>query len=360
MTGRVVVVGGGYAGSAVARALDARCEVRWIEPRAALLHVVSLPRALARPGHDARALVPYDRCLTRGERIQAAAVAIDGRAVVLSNGERVDGDVIVIATGSRFSAPFRIDSLRVSREAALAELEQTRRALTGPTCVVGGGAAGVEVAGELAAAGRSVRLAHAGPRLLDSPEIQPALSARVARALAQAGVGVQLGVQVALSDRDQVAAGATIGGAEPIDGVALPAIGGAPNTAWLPPAWSRTPAGRLSVLPTLQIPADPAVFALGDAAGAPGPKLAWGAAREAAIVAHNVLALLDGRPLRALAPPWAWPALIPVGPDDGAGQLPFPGGPVVGAWITRQLKGADLMVTKRWRLLGHAAPPPIG
>ena len=61
---------------------------------------------------------------------------------------------------------------------------------------------------------------------------------------------------------------------------------------------------RLTVLPSLQLPAFPEVFALGDAAlvlehGLPLPTTAQVANQQAPVVADNLLALLQGKPTRA-------------------------------------------------------------
>ena len=62
----VVVIGGGYAGSNVAKQLDDIADVTLVEPRDAFVHNVAALRALADPSWLPRIYLPYDRLLARG------------------------------------------------------------------------------------------------------------------------------------------------------------------------------------------------------------------------------------------------------------------------------------------------------
>ena len=73
---RVVIVGGGYAGTIVARALDGIAEVRLVEPRDRFVHNVAAIRAIVEPALLDRLIIPYDRLLRRGSVIQGRAVEI--------------------------------------------------------------------------------------------------------------------------------------------------------------------------------------------------------------------------------------------------------------------------------------------
>ena len=59
----VVVIGGGYAGSNVAKQLDDIADVTLVEPRDAFVHNVAALRALADPSWLPRIYLPYDRLL---------------------------------------------------------------------------------------------------------------------------------------------------------------------------------------------------------------------------------------------------------------------------------------------------------
>jgi hypothetical protein len=81
---RIVVVGGGYGGTSIARGLDAVADVQLIEPRDQFVHNVAAIRALVDASWLDRVAIPYDRLLRRGTHIQDCAVEIrDGMVRLL-------------------------------------------------------------------------------------------------------------------------------------------------------------------------------------------------------------------------------------------------------------------------------------
>jgi NADH dehydrogenase FAD-containing subunit len=69
-TKRVIIVGGGYAGSSLARALDRQVDVILVEPRDHFFHNVAAMRAIVDPKLFDRIAIPYDRLLKRGKVIR--------------------------------------------------------------------------------------------------------------------------------------------------------------------------------------------------------------------------------------------------------------------------------------------------
>src|ERR1700733_6601747 len=96
----VVVVGGGYAGVNVAKALDDVADVVLVEPKDAFQHNVAALRALADPAWVPRIFLPYDRLLARGRVVADRAVKGEPGQVTLASGEQLAADYIVLATGS--------------------------------------------------------------------------------------------------------------------------------------------------------------------------------------------------------------------------------------------------------------------
>jgi NADH dehydrogenase FAD-containing subunit len=115
-------------------------------------------------------------------------------------------------------------------------------------------------------------------------------------------------------------------------------------TDYLGPALAaaRTADGRVSVTAQLRVTGQDAVFAIGDAANVPEPKMGGRAARQAETLAANIRALIEGGELTDYQP---MPPLIlvPLGPDGGASQLPGQDS-IAGPDITSQYKGQDLFV----------------
>ncbi|SEU40358.1 NAD(P)/FAD-dependent oxidoreductase [Nonomuraea wenchangensis] len=192
---KVVVIGGGYAGTLAANRLRQRddVDVTLVNPRPEFVERIRLHQFVARTGE---ATVDYGTLLGEGVRLVVdSAARIDGaaRAVRLASGRTLDYDHVIYAVGSTGGTP----SVPGAAEFAfdLAELESARRLrarleelpLDAPVTVVGGGLTGVETAAELAERGRRVTL-------VCGRSLAPYLSAGgrryVARWLSRHGVAV--------------------------------------------------------------------------------------------------------------------------------------------------------------------------
>src|ERR1700679_4033238 len=95
----VVVVGGGYGGTAVAKALDETADVVLVEPRDAFMHNVAALRALVDPSWLPKIFFPYSGLLTNGRVVRDRAVEVDPHHVVTASGERISADYVVLASG---------------------------------------------------------------------------------------------------------------------------------------------------------------------------------------------------------------------------------------------------------------------
>src|SRR4030081_3259085 len=106
----VVVIGGGYGGVNVAKALDADVEVVLVEPKDAFVHNIGALRALVDPAFLPRIFLPYNSLLARGRVVRDRAVEVSAHRVVLASGEAIAADYVVLATGSRYPFPAKSDA----------------------------------------------------------------------------------------------------------------------------------------------------------------------------------------------------------------------------------------------------------
>jgi pyruvate/2-oxoglutarate dehydrogenase complex dihydrolipoamide dehydrogenase (E3) component len=118
---RVVIVGGGHAGTLLARALDPIAEVVLIEPKAAFVHNVAAIRAVVDPAWLDKLILPFDHLLKRGRVLRDRVIAIEGDGVRLAANGSLEGDFVIVATGSRYAQPFKAsgDSISDFRSALL-------------------------------------------------------------------------------------------------------------------------------------------------------------------------------------------------------------------------------------------------
>lgn len=327
MRKRVLIVGGGFGGLAVARALS-RAPLDVVLVDAANHHLFQpllyqVATAALSPGDIASPLRTILRHQSNARVVLSEVTGIDRRRRVAftSDGE-LPFDRLVLAPGSTVSYFGRgewrrhapgLKTLRDAldiRERMLGSFEAAERAQGTPLatryltfCVVGGGPTGVELAGALAEiAARSllpdfklvrredvrVLLLEGGARIL--PGFHPSLSRSAHDMLERLGVTVRVNCQVTdVAERGVQAGGTFIESAN----VLWAAGNRAPEfLATLDAPLSRS--GSVIVDPDLSIPGDPWVFVIGDAAvvlaedGRPLPALAPVAMQEARFVARVI------------------------------------------------------------------------
>ncbi|WP_327391944.1 FAD-dependent oxidoreductase [Streptomyces sp. NBC_01186] len=347
----VAVIGGGYGGTAVAKALDEIADVVLVEAKDSFVHNVAALRGLVDPDWADRLFLPYDRLLPRGTVRRGRAVHVDATAVTLADGERITADYTVLATGSGYPFPAKFDT--DDSAAAKARLHTVREALAASAHVLllGAGPVGLELAGEIRAAWPGKRVTVTDPAAELLPGFPDAFRARVRDELAGLGIEVLLGT--ALSGPPPTEPGTfqpftvrTEGGHSLGADLWLRCHGVVPATGYLDEALAATARradGHLLVTPELRLAGQERLFALGDITAVPEAKTAKAANEHAGVVAANLRALITGEGELATHTPGAPAMALPLGPERGATYSPEMG--VLDAAATAEMKGADLMLS---------------
>ena len=178
MTGEteVLVIGGGYAGVTAANRLTQRDDVTvtLLNPRPTFVERIRLHQLV---GGSDDAVVDYRAVLADGVRLvvdTATRIDAPARGVTLASGGTIGYDYLIYAVGSGSADPRVPGAAEFAHP--LASLEEAARLrsvvdaapATAAVTVVGGGPTGIEIAAELAEAGRTVTLvcgATLGPYL---------------------------------------------------------------------------------------------------------------------------------------------------------------------------------------------------
>jgi NADH dehydrogenase len=321
----LVILGGGFAGATLARAVQAKLPKDWAVTLCAAENYITynplLPEVVGAsimPGH---VVAPIRQVAPKARLRMVNVTGIDPEARELHYLGEGSGvihyDQLVIACGTRanldlvpgmarYALPLKTlgDALFL-RNRIIVRLEQAelqdnpelRRWLT-TFVIIGAGFSGVELAGEiddfLHAALQS------GERIM--PELSPKLSAFALKKMCRRGIDVRLNTRAVRIDDQGLMLddGSKLNG-----GTVICTIGTAPSPLIdaLPAAKQR---GRLTVAPDMSLPDHPEIWAIGDCAavinahdGKTSPPTAQFAVRQARQVADNIARRLRGLPTRA-------------------------------------------------------------
>ncbi|GIF48163.1 NADH dehydrogenase FAD-containing subunit [Asanoa ferruginea] len=362
MSRTVAVIGGGYGGAAVAKALEAEADVVLIDPRDALVNAAGLLRALVQPDWAGHVFFPYDALLTRGTVIRDRAVSVDPDGVTLASGRRVEADYLVLATGSSYAYPAKPNA--ESTGEALDDLRMTHKELAAAerVLILGAGPVGLELAGEIKEVWPHKQVSIVDPAGQLLPGYLPELRADLHRQLDE--LGIQLRLDTSLAAPPPVAPGragafTVAGGTEITADIWFRAYGVSVNSDYLADGrlTARTPRGQVPVTEALNVSGYDHVYAIGDLTDVAEDKRAGWAMQHAEVVASNIIARLRGERPTATYRPLPHPMiLLPLGPRGGVGQLPTPDGPVmVPATTVAEYKGADLFTGRFTAQFGPTA-----
>ncbi len=327
---RVVIAGLGDSGLLTAIRLRRFADVVGISAKPALVSGQELGLRLTRPAEWARDyLVPFDRYqgLAGVRTVQARLTGLDltTREVHARTPGGVEltepFDALVISTGVR-NGFWRRPDLQTAAEIADEILgEHQKLASARSVAVIGGGAAAVSAAANIAARWPVTRVDLYYPRERPLVEHHPRTWEHLRCRLTRLGVGLHPGHRAVLPagfDADEITAGPVwFGPTQPpaeADAV-LWAIGRVrPNTGWLPPELLDAD-GFVTVTTELRVPHHRGVFAIGDVA-ATDPLRSSARNRADGLLAHNIRAELAGRPMRTYrAPRHRWGSVIGVQSD---------------------------------------------
>jgi len=368
----VVVLGAGGAGAKVVNLLSAQLKPEsynliLIDTRPFYVHWPAMIRMVVTDqGHlEDSALIPLDKNFVGGNgtlltgtatQIVPAKDGSSGGEVVLASGEKVPYAVLVLATGSAYEGPLALPD---SKPEVVQWTEEWRKTFENAKHVVlvGGGAVGIEMAGEIKDAypNKKVTIVQGDSGLLNGTypaKFRKDIEARIRKR----------GIELVLDDYIDVIPPPGAGSVTTRKGKVLPADlvvptrGGKPNTAIIKASLPDVvdSAGRVRVDPTLQLPGHPTIFAAGDITDLPEQKQVAKYPAHASVIAANVLSLLQGQsPAKQYK---KQPEMIVVtnGAKGGSTYMGFLWGFVLGDWFSSMVKSKELLVGMARKGLGYS------
>jgi NADH dehydrogenase FAD-containing subunit len=349
----VVIIGGGYGGISLAKALDDALDVVLVDPKDSFVHSVAALRGLVSKEWAERMFFRYDGLLRRGRAVRDRAVKVDARGATTAGGQRIEADYVVLASGSSYPFPAKMDVDDTAE--ALAKQAATRDQLASASRVllVGAGPVGLELAGEITDVwpDKEVTIVEVADDILSgaySLELRDCLRHQLDERAVRLVLGAPLveAITVAPGVNAPISVSTTAGVEIDAD-IWFRCYGVVPQSDYLAGELlsARRPDGFIDVDDQLRVAGHDNVFAIGDVTGIAEPKRAAAAQHHAQVVADSILAMAQGRVPEATYRPGPDGVLIPLGATGGAGQFPTAEATVVGPEETAQFKGRDLMVS---------------
>ncbi|KAF8517270.1 FAD/NAD-binding domain-containing protein [Hysterangium stoloniferum] len=366
---QIVIVGGGAGGTAVARSLSeksdsSKFEITLISPSPLYVYLVATPRMIVTDEGklEDSALITLDKLFVNGNgRVKQGKVASilpnkgdGGGSVALETGESVPYDVLVLATGNRWSPSYV--HFPTGREKAVEYVAGYREKIKAAKsiAIAGGGAVGVEVAGEISHyyPEKHVTIVHSGKALLN--DAYPAKFRKdVARRLTKRNVELILGDKIENAESTTTTNGISL----EVDFIII-ATGSAPNNEWIGSSLGAdvlAKSGYVNVKPTLQVNGYNNIFALGDMIEWKEQKqigkIAYG---HLPIVVANVGDVANGATPKKVYKGSMEMIFISIG-RGGAGFVNALWGLMFGDWVVGSVKSKGLFVPATRKALGHAS-----
>ncbi|KAG8895160.1 hypothetical protein FRC00_007869 [Tulasnella sp. 408] len=309
----IVIIGAGNpSGSAgihtaqgLSKALNpAEWSIQLVSNRQFHVHYVAMLRVLiTNEGELApKALNPLDKVFDAGkpgEIVYGEVVSVEDGAVNLDDGKKLAYDYLVIASGTTWDGPLAIPKTVEEKDKWIAEWRE-KFAKANDIVILGGGAVGAELAGELKHfyPNKHVTLIHAQESLLNAV-YPPKFRKRVTDNLRSYGVNVILEDKATVPTQPYTSVTTEKG--EKVDAdLVVPTWGGHRNTGYLTSFDSTiiTPEGNIRVLPSLRVPLNSGktnVYAVGDVIDWDEQKQLAKAPAHAGVVVANILASIKGQ-----------------------------------------------------------------
>lgn len=293
---KVIVIGGGFAGSYIAKKLEKKFEVTLIDAKEYFEFTPGILRTLVEPRHVKKVQILHKDYLKNCDIIVGKVREIESN-FVLANKEKIFFDYLAICAGSGYNAPFKEGVVIATRAKTLQKysksLERAKNIL-----IIGGGLVGVELAGEICwkyGDEKKVTIVHAKERLIERNHFKAINYAE--NYLRKKGVEIICGEKIVRHGGKKFFSNR---GRKVEADLAFLCTGITPNFELMKKNFSKylNNKNQIKVNEFLQLEGKKNIFAAGDVNDRNEEKTAQNAVRQGQIVAKNILALDGNRELK--------------------------------------------------------------
>ena len=286
---KVIIIGGGFAGSAIAKKLENYFDVTLIDSKDYFEFTPGILRTIVEPEHIKKVQMLHTHYLKRAKVIVGCVSEVSEKAVFVGN-QKIKFDYLAICSGSRYSAPIKeMEALTVTRAIHLRSYYE-RLCKAKRILIVGGGLVGVELAAEIAEHydDKEIIIIHSQDRLIERNHDKAVRYAY--NFLKKRGVIIHLNESVK-KNRGNIFH--TESGREVKADIAFLCTGIKPNFDFMSRKFSKSLNNKNKVIVNehLQIEGFRNIFAAGDITDRVEEKTAQNAERQARVVAKNITLL---------------------------------------------------------------------
>ncbi len=291
----VVVIGGGFAGSKIAKKLEKHFDVTLIDTKDYFEYTPGILRAVVEPYHVRKIQALHSHYLKRA-RIIIGNVSEVNKKYVKVNGKKVLFDYLCICSGSKYDMPIKQQNVVAITRAHILRDYYKNLCMAKKILVVGGGLVGVELAAEICThyKDKEITLIHMNDRLIErNPE---KASVYCYNFLYKRGVKIIFNEKVDTVRKNLFF---TNSGSEIKVDIAFLCTGIKPNFEMMKKMKnSLNERNQINVNEYLQLNGFKNIFSAGDVNSIAIEKTALNSKRQARVVIHNILALENETDLR--------------------------------------------------------------
>ncbi|MBI3334539.1 FAD-dependent oxidoreductase [Candidatus Pacearchaeota archaeon] len=297
---RVVIIGGGFAGSTIARQLEGIFSVTLIDTKDYFEFTPGILRTLVEPDHAKHVQVLHRKYLKYAKFILGEVTNVTHASVWVEK-QKIPYDYLVICAGSTYALPIKESNLVMATRGHHLHAAHTRLQKAQRILVIGGGLVGVELAAEIAEhyPQKEITLMHSHSRLMPRNAERAARYAEIF--LRAYGVSLSFNERFSKSKNKRYY---TDTGRVFTPDLAFLCTGIIPNGRFLHTHFrsSLNRQNQVKVNSFLQVKGHERIFAAGDITDIGEEKTAQNAEHQAHIIVRNICALENRDSLRRYQP----------------------------------------------------------
>jgi len=295
MVKKIVVIGGGFAGSLIAKNLEKRFDITLIDTKDYFEFTPGILRTINEPDHIKKIQVMHSKYLKKA-KIIIGEVSEASKEFVKVNGEKINFDYLVISSGSRYNGPIKEQNIVITTRAHHLANWSHKLFDSKKVLIVGGGLVGVELAAEISThfKDKDVTLVHSRDKLI--PRNNPKSTKYAEKFLKKHNVKLIFNTRIESKDKKTFSIGE--GKSTDYDIVFL-CIGIQPNFEFMKKNFKDKldPRNSIKANDYLQLEGCTNIFVAGDITNRKEEKTAQNSELEAEFVINNICALEDGKEL---------------------------------------------------------------